>query len=72
VKDASVVVVVAGGGARRFGADKLAAPIGGQDSPGGTVLDAVVQSLPVTRRARFTAPAKTRPARDRPPRSSPD
>ena len=50
MKDASAVVVVAGGGARRFGADKLAAPVRptGSSEPYGTVLDAVVHALPAT------------------------
>ncbi len=76
MKDTSVVVVVAGGGARRFGADKLAAPIGGQDSPGGTVLDAVVQSLPVTATVIVVGPDRPSPrpvhrTREDPPGAGP-
>ena len=42
-RDDLTVVVLAGGGSRRFGSDKLAAPLGGS-----TVLEAVVASLPTS------------------------
>ena len=45
------VVVLAGGTSRRFGSDKLAAPLGGS-----TVLDTVLGSLPPASTTTVTSP----------------
>ena len=56
--DDVTVVVLAGGESRRFGSDKLAAPLGGS-----TVLDHVVAGLPaaVARRRGGCCPTDRRP-----------